>query len=92
MPATNAVSEWSFSAMRRLYTYLRANMFTGRLNNVMALHVNKERVDKLSMVDIANDFVYESDHRKTLFGSFDPVDLRRSNKVVESIGAQVNMM
>ena len=32
MPATNAVSERSFSAMRRLYTYLRTNMSQNRLN------------------------------------------------------------
>ena len=91
MPATNAVSERSFSAMRRLYTYLRTNMSTSRLNNVMVLHVHKERLDKLSMVDIANDFVFESDHRKTLFGTFDAIDLRRKEVVVKSVGVQVNM-
>ena len=35
MPATNAVSERSFSATRRLYTYLKINMGSSRLNNVM---------------------------------------------------------
>ena len=35
MPATNAVSERSFSATRRLYTHLKTNMGSSRLNNVM---------------------------------------------------------
>ena len=35
MPATNAVSERSFSATRRLNTYLKTNMGSSRLNNVM---------------------------------------------------------
>ena len=41
MPATNAASERSFSAMRRLKTYLRTNMSKSRLNNLMMLHVHK---------------------------------------------------
>ena len=71
MPATNAVSERSFSAMRRLFTYLRTNMSKNRLNNLMALHIHKERLDNLSLLDVANDFVHGSDHRQMLFGKFD---------------------
>ena len=48
MPATNVVSERSFSAMRRLYTYLRTNMGSSRLNNAMVLHIHKARLDKLT--------------------------------------------
>ena len=53
MPTTNAVSECSFSAMRRLYTYLRTNMGSSRLNNAMVLHIHKDRLEKLSIVDVA---------------------------------------
>ena len=63
MPATNAVSERSFSAMRRLLTYLRSSMSKNRLNNSMVLHIHKEHLDTLSLIDIANDFVKDSDHR-----------------------------
>ena len=91
LPATNAVSERSFCAMRGLYTYLRTNMRSSRLNNAVVLHIHKARLDKLSMVDVANDFVFESDHRKTLFGRFDDVDLRRKNMAVKSVGIQVNI-
>ena len=91
MPATNAVSERSFSAMHHLYTYLRTNMGSSRLNNAMVLHIHKARLDELSMVDVANDFVFESDHRKTLFGRFHDVDLRRKSIPVKSVGIQVNI-
>ena len=91
MPATNAVSERSFSAMRRLYTYLRTNMGSSRLNNVMVLHIHKGRLNKLSMVDVANDFVFQRDLKKTLFGRFDNIDLRRKSIPVKSVGIQVNI-
>ena len=54
-------------------------------------YVHKERLDKLSLIDVANDFIKENDHRKTLFGSFDTVDLKRSRVSVKSVGVQVNM-
>ena len=54
MPATNAVSEHSFSCLRYLKSYLRATMSQSRLNNVMVLHVHKNLTDKLSLVDIGN--------------------------------------
>ena len=47
MPATNAVSERSFSAMHRIKTYLRSAMTQERLNNLMILHVHKEFTDAL---------------------------------------------
>ena len=45
MPATNAVSERSFSCLRRLKSYLRATMSQSRLNNVMVLHVHENLTD-----------------------------------------------
>ena len=58
MPATNAVSESSFSAMRGLYTYSRTNMSHNRLNNMMVLHVHKEKTDALKLVNVANEFLF----------------------------------
>ena len=42
MPATSAVSERSFSALKRVKTYLRSTVGEGRLNHLMVLHVHKE--------------------------------------------------
>ena len=91
MPATNAVSEHSFSAIRRLYTYRRTNMGSSRLNNTVVLHIHKARLDKLSMVNVANGFVFQLNHRETLFRRFDDVDLRRKSIPVKSVGIQVNI-
>jgi len=67
MPATNAVSERSASALRRIKTYLRTSMNQLRVNNLMVLHVHKENLDKLSLIEVAKDFVSKSEHRLTLF-------------------------
>ena len=65
MPATNAVSERSFSCLRCLKSYLRATMSQSRLNNVMVLHVHKNLTDKLALVDIGNNFISGSSHRES---------------------------
>ncbi len=70
-PATNASSERSFSALRRVKSYLRSTMSQIRLNSLMVLHVHKELTDALNLVDIANEFVSNKpDHRLSLFGKF----------------------
>ena len=57
MPATNAVSERSFSALKRVKTYLRSTTGEGRLNHLMFLHAHKELADGIDMVEVANLFV-----------------------------------
>ena len=68
--ATNATSERSFSALRRVKTYLRTSMIQSRLNDLLLLHVHKDRCDKLDMVQVAKDFVKDSEHRRSVFGCF----------------------
>ena len=70
MPATNATSERSFSALRRVKTYLRSTMGQERLNSLMLLHVHNERTDLLNLKQVANEFVMESEHRLRMFGKF----------------------
>ena len=77
--------------MRRLYTYVRTNMSQNRLNNTMVLHVHKEKLDGLSMVDVANYFVEGSEHRMGIFGKFTDIDLRRKTVPVKSCGVNVNL-
>ena len=43
MPASNAMSERSFSALQRIKSYLRLTMTQQRLNSLMILHVHKDR-------------------------------------------------
>ena len=70
MPATNAVSKRSASALRRVKTYLRTISIQKRLNNLMTLHIHKNYTDALSLEFCINDFVTGSEHRLTLFGRF----------------------
>ena len=57
MPATNAGSERSFSALKRIKNYLRATMSKTRLNSLMFLHVHNDMTDKLNLCHVANTFV-----------------------------------
>ena len=68
--ATNAVSERSFSTLRRLKTYLRTTMNQDRLNHLMTLHIHKQQCDDLSLIEVANEFVGASSYQRTLFGTF----------------------
>ena len=70
MPATNATSERSFSALRRVKSYLRNSMSQQRLNNLMLLHVHKVLTDSIDVVGVANEFVGESEYRLQVFGKF----------------------
>ena len=74
MPSTNAVSERSFSALRRIKTYLRSTMLQERLNHLLVLHVHKDRTDSLDLITVANNFVIDSDHRLSIFGCFTESD------------------
>ena len=91
MPATNAVSERSFSAMRRLYTYTRTNMSQSRLNHMMILHVHKTKTDSLSLINIFNEFVKLSDHRLAIFGEFTQEELRAKIVPVKSRDISVKL-
>ena len=63
-------------ALKRIKSYLRATTTDKRLNHLMLLHFQKERVDQLSMIDIANDFVSRVECRKEIFGDFTVSDLK----------------
>lgn len=70
MPATNATSERSFSALRRVQTYLRNTMTQKRLNNLMLLHVHRDDTDKLDLNAVASDYIGDSEYRLKIFGRF----------------------
>ena len=67
IPITSAKSERTFSALRRLFTYLRSSMSEHRLNNCLLLHVHKDVTD---LISIASDFVCAHDERRKHFGHF----------------------
>ena len=70
MPATNAVSERSASAMRCIKTYLRSSMTQTRLNNAMVVHIHKHLTDSLDYAKVLNEFVSANEDRRARFGKF----------------------
>ena len=72
MPATNALSERSFTgALRRVNNYLGSTMTQKRL-----MSVYKDDARKLNLIDVANDFYTGNSHRLSKFGHFSEVHLR----------------
>ena len=67
MPATNATSERSFSALKRVKSYLRNTMRQERLNSLMVLHVHKELADQLDLKSVANELVSGHESRLSLY-------------------------
>ena len=63
MPETNATSERSFSALRRIKTYLRSTMSQARLNHLMVLHYHQDFTDSLDIKLVANDFISAHESR-----------------------------
>uniref|UniRef100_H3B5T8 TTF-type domain-containing protein n=1 Tax=Latimeria chalumnae TaxID=7897 RepID=H3B5T8_LATCH len=68
IPATNAVSERSFSALRLIKNYLCTTMSQARLNHLMLLHIHKNVTDRLNLLEVANEFVEGSEHHRSVFG------------------------
>ena len=50
IPITSSTSESSFSALKRLLTYLRSTMTEKRLNNCFLLHVHNNITDAIDLV------------------------------------------
>ncbi|KAJ8349613.1 hypothetical protein SKAU_G00247430 [Synaphobranchus kaupii] len=74
VPAASAEAERSFSALRRLKTWLRSTMVQMRLNNVAVCHIHKEILDEVSKRKICQEFILANEYRKHVFGSFKPQD------------------
>lgn len=70
MPATNLVSEQSFSALKQVKAYLRATTGISRLNHLMILHVHKDKTDPINLLDVVNNFVGEKANKKQFLGRF----------------------
>ena len=66
MPASTATSERSFSAMRRVKTYLRSTLSQKRLKSTLILHIQK---DSLDLNAASKEFISKSDYRKSKFSA-----------------------
>ena len=72
LPATNATSERSFSALRRVKSYLRSTMSQARLNHLMILHYHQDLCDGLDLKSVGNEYITKNDFRRSTFATFLP--------------------
>jgi hypothetical protein len=70
LPATSASAERSFSALRRLKTYIRSTVGQPRLNHLLLLHCHQDRLDKLDLRRVAQEFISANEKRSNYFGNF----------------------
>ena len=70
LPTTTSTAERSFSALRRLKTFLRSTMTQPRLNHTLLSFIHKDRVDEIKEEKIAESFIGVNDKRRRYFGSF----------------------
>ena len=61
LPVTTSTAERTFSALRRLKTFLRSAMSQPRLNHTMRLYIHKDRTDQIDDENIAKCFVMENE-------------------------------
>lgn len=67
-PGSSCTAERSFSALRRLKSWLRSTMTQERLNHVMVCHIHRSRLAELSCQEVAEAFVKAKDNRMSIFG------------------------
>jgi hypothetical protein len=69
-PCTSYEAERSFSALRRLKTWLRSSMTQVRLNSAAICHVHKDKLDAVSVEAVASEFACMTETRRAAFGHF----------------------
>ena len=70
IPLTSATCERSFSAIRRLKTWLRVNTVANLLIEIMFTNIQKAQMDDLNIKAVAQEFANKNEERMNYFGSF----------------------
>lgn len=68
-PASSAEAERSFSALRRLKTWLRSTMTQVRLNSLAVCHVHQKLLDLVDVDALINEFISKNERRVSMFGN-----------------------
>jgi len=66
-PSSSCESERSFSALRRLKTWLRTTMTAERLNSLCICHVHKDTLSEVDDDELIHDCVSRNEWRQKLF-------------------------
>lgn len=57
IPVSSSTSERSFSAMRRIKTWLRTSMWQDRFTNLSLLHIERDLSNNLCVDTLLNEFI-----------------------------------
>ena len=68
VPATAAGAERSFSALRRLKTWLRQTMTQKRLTHLALMHCHRKRVESCDIQALIREFGCKTSERRSTFG------------------------
>ena len=68
IPLSNASAERSFSALRRIKTYLRSTLTQEHLNHYLILHAHRELLDMVHTSETAAVVMKQNERRKGYFG------------------------
>ena len=69
-PVTTCECERSFSALRRLKTWLRNSMSQQRLNHTSVGNVHRNLLDEVDVPALAEEFAEKTEIRRRIFGNF----------------------
>ena len=70
IPLTSATCDRSFSAMRRMKTWLLVNTVANLLHDIMFANIQKAQMDDLNIKAVAQEFANKNEERINYFGSF----------------------
>jgi len=68
-PASSSEAERSFSALRRLKTWLRSTMTEARLNSVVVCNTHQDLIDSVDTQKLVCTFISRSTIRSNMFGA-----------------------
>ena len=68
MPVTKAVSQRSFSSLKRIITYFCSAATNNWLNHLLILHICKLLTNRLDLAKVVEEFVERREGRKSKFG------------------------
>jgi hypothetical protein len=71
VPLASASCERTFSAMRRLKTWLRSKTGGNHLNDIMFANIQKRHMDMVKIDAVAKDFTERNERRMTYFGKYE---------------------
>ena len=87
LPVSAASSERSFSALKRLNTWLRSTMTQKRLTHTSQMHVHQEISDSLDVARLMSTFVSKTVERRAVFGviSVQLISSQQRTKIIKTV-------